>query len=131
MPFISLTIESALTEGLPIDVASVVSLLVSIIGVTLFYYSSIEFNLLGFTYCLLNVFCTVTEQVRRATPVLLCHTHTHTKPPPPPPSTSTACLSHTHQTTTTATTTTATTLRVYNVNIRLLPPPPLARVPSN
>ena len=44
MPFIALTIESALTEGLPIDVASILSLVVSVIGVTMFYYTNINFR---------------------------------------------------------------------------------------
>ena len=62
-PLITLMIESAFTEKLPIDIAGLLSLILSVVGVTLYINTSVNFNALGTVYIALNCVCVISEQL--------------------------------------------------------------------
>lgn len=68
-PFVTLLVESIFTERLPIDVASLLSIMLSAVGVTLFMFTGEGISGEGVLYIILNSLSVISEQVaRRAGP---------------------------------------------------------------
>ncbi|KAL3912699.1 MAG: hypothetical protein SGPRY_008247, partial [Prymnesium sp.] len=62
-PFVTLLVESIFTERLPIDVASLLSIMLSAVGVTLFMFTGEGISGEGVLYIILNSLSVISEQL--------------------------------------------------------------------